>query len=148
MRLTIGGAVDTWITKISPRQWEQLIHVILNTLTVVEGGEETDFIGSSRLHVRNYLSDVRVCDPLEMQGVLLGKGPAIVDGQITICLAHLQQYLNKNGHGHSAREVASMLTAIEAFNKRPKAGALRDQSRWFLPSVDFAPGDYCEPSER
>ena len=144
MRLIIAGAADRWTTKVNQKQWEQIIQAMLASLTIVDGGEETEFVGSARVHLRDYLKDTRVGTVYEPPN---SKNPSLADGHIAICLGDFQQYLNKNGHPSSAKEVASMLTAIGAVSVRTKSGPFRDKSRWHLPIENFPPAEYADVAE-
>ncbi len=147
MRLTIASSTDQWIPKMSPKQWELVVQMMMGALTIVDGGEETEFEGAARLHLRNYLTDVHFLDADAVQTNVRSQGPVVIDGQITICLLAFLRYLNKNGESYSTKIVASMLTAIGCVNKRPKSGCIRDQSRWYLPQIEFAPDNYLNDCE-
>ena len=52
----------------------------------------------------------------------------------------LQQHINKTwGENRAIKEVTAMLSALGATSTRLKRTRLRDQSRWLLPSGEFAP---------
>ena len=148
LRLAIASAVDRLIPKVKPKLWEQVAQAMLDSLTIEDGGEETDFVGSAKMHVDNYLSETPFIESVVDQPLQTRRKPAIIDGQITICSGDLQLHLNKtSGENHPIKAVASMLTAIGASITRVKATRFRDQSRWLLPLSEFAPGDYMPVGE-
>lgn len=143
LRIAIASAADLLIPKIRPKDWERVARAMLDALTVQDGGEETDFVGSAKMHVDNYLSETPFIDSVVDQPLQTRRKPAVIGGQITICSSDLQLYLNKtSGEIHPIRAVTSMLAAIGASHTRVKATQFRDQSRWLLPQSEFAPSDY------
>jgi hypothetical protein len=148
LRLAIASAVDRLIPRVKPKLWEQVAQAMLNALTIEDGGEETDFVGSARMHVDNYLSETPFIESVIDQPLQTRRKPAVIEGQITICSSDLQLHLNKtSGENHPIKAVASMLTAIGASSTRVKASRYRDQSRWLLPLSEFAPDDYVGAGE-
>jgi len=148
LRLAIASAVDRLIPKVKPKLWEQVAQAMLDALTTEDGGEETDFVGSAKLHVDNYLSETPFIESVLDQPLQTRRKPAVIDGQITLCSGDLQAHLNKtSGENHTIKAVASMLTAIGASITRVKANRFRDQSRWLLPVSEFAPADYIACGE-
>ncbi len=148
MRLAIASAVNRLIPRVKPKLWEQVAQAMLDSLTIEDGGEETDFVGSSRMNVDNYLSETPFIESFVDQPPQTRRKPAVIDGQITICSGDLQLHLNKtSGENHPIKAVASMLTAIGASSTRVKASRFRDQSRWLLPLSEFAPDDYVGAGE-
>jgi hypothetical protein len=140
--------VDRLIPRVKPKLWEQVAQAMLNALTIEDGGEETDFVGSARMHVDNYLSETPFIESVIDQPLQTRRKPAVIEGQITICSSDLQLHLNKtSGENHPIKAVASMLTAIGASSTRVKASRYRDQSRWLLPLSEFAPDDYVGAGE-
>jgi hypothetical protein len=147
-RLAIAGAVDRLIPKIKPKVWEQIAQAMLDALTVEDGGEETDFVGSVCIYVENYLSETPFIDSIEEQPIQTRRKPTIIDGKIAICSSDLQSHINKtNNENHSVKAVASMLAALGASSTRIRSARLRDQSRWLLPVAEFAPEDFV-PAEK
>jgi hypothetical protein len=148
LRLAIASAVDRLIPRVKPKLWEQVAQVMLNALTIEDGGEDTDFVGSARMHVDNYLSETPFIESVIDQPLQARRKPAVIDGQIAICSSDLQLHLNKtSGENHPIKAVASMLTAIGASSTRVKASRYRDQSRWLLPLSEFTPNDYVGAGE-
>jgi len=148
LRLAIASAADRLIPRVKPKLWEQVAQAMLDALTIEDGGEETDFVGSARMYVDNYLSETPFIESVVDQPLQTRRKPAVIDGQITICSGDLQLHLNKtSGENHPIKAVASMLTAIGASITRVKANRFRDQSRWLLPVSEFAPSDYIGGGE-
>jgi hypothetical protein len=147
LRLAIASAVDWLIPRFKPKPWEQIAQTLLDSLTVEDGGEETDFVGSAKIHIDNYLSETPFIDSIMDQPIQARRKPSVIDGRIAICSADLQLYVNKTtGENHPVKAFASMLRAIGASGTRVRASRLRDQTRWLLPLSEFAPDDYTEGS--
>jgi hypothetical protein len=144
LRMAIASAVDRLIPKFRPKDWEDVAQMILDALTVAEGGEETDLAGAARLYVRQYLSETAFIDDIEDQPVQTLRKPCIVDGQIAICASDLQPYINKTfARNYTVQAVASMLAAIDATNVRVRGARFKEQSRWILPRNEFEPLEYA-----
>jgi hypothetical protein len=142
-RMAIASATDRLISKFKPKVWEQLAQAMLDALTVEDGGEETDFVGSVRIYLESYLSETPFIDSIEEQPIQTRRKPTIVDGKIAICTSDLQSYINKTyNENHSVKAVASMLAALGASSSRVRSNGLRDQSRWALSLAEFAPDDF------
>jgi hypothetical protein len=143
-RMAIASAADRLIPKIKPKLWEQVAQAMLDALTIEDGGEETDFVGSVRIHLESYLSETPFIDSIEEQPIQTRRKPTIIDGKIAICSSDFQSHINKtNNENHSVKAVASMLTALGATSTRIRSARLRDQSRWLLPFAEFAPDDFA-----
>jgi len=143
-RMAIASAADRLIPKIKPKVWEQLAQAMLDALTIEDGGEETDFVGSVRIHLENYLSETPFIDSIEEQPIQTRRKPTIIDGKIAICSSDFQSHINKtNNENHSVKAVASMLAALGATSTRIRNARLRDQSRWLLPVTEFAADDFA-----
>jgi hypothetical protein len=143
-RMAIASAADRLIPKIKPKLWEQFAQAMLDALTIEDGGEETDFVGSVRIHLESYLSETPFIDSIEEQPIQTRRKPTIVDGKIAICSSDLQSHINKTGNENlSVKAVASMLAALGARSTRIRGARLRDQSRWLLPIGDFSPDEYA-----
>ncbi|MDX2151415.1 MAG: DNA-primase RepB domain-containing protein [Bryobacteraceae bacterium] len=143
-RMAIASAADRLIPKIKPKLWEQVAQAMLDALTIEDGGEETDFVGSVRIHLESYLSETPFIDSIEEQPIQTRRKPTIIDGKIAICSSDLQSHINKtNNENHSVKAVASMLAALGASSTRVRGARLRDQSRWLLPVAEFAPDDFA-----
>ncbi len=148
LRLTIAAGVDRLIPKIKPKEWERVAQMILNALTVTEGGEETDLRGSIRLYLDHYLSETAFIDTIEGQPVHAWRKPTVIDGRIAICTSDLQPHINKTfSQNLSLKAVASMLAAIGAVSVRIRGSHFRDQSRWLLPAAEFDPAQYLASAE-
>jgi hypothetical protein len=116
---------------------------MLDALTVQDGGEETDFVGSMRIYLENYLSENPFIDSIEEEPIQTRRKPTIIDDMIAICSSDLQSYINKtNNENLSVKAVASMLAALGASSTRIRGALLRDQSRWLLPIAEFAPDSF------
>ncbi len=139
-RMAIASAADRLIPKIKMKVWEQIAQTMLDALTVEDGGEETDFVGSVRIYLENYLSETPFIDSIEEQPIQTRRKPTIIDGKIAICSIDLQSHINKTcNENRSVKSVASMLAALGASSARIRGARLRDQSRWLLPLAEFAP---------
>jgi hypothetical protein len=142
-RMAVAAAADRLIPKIKPKIWDQIAQVMLDALTVEDGGEETDFVGAVRIHLENYLSQTPFIDSIADQPIQTRRKPTVIDGRIAICSSDFQTHLNKtNNENHSVKAVASMLTALGASSTRIRSASLRDQSRWLLPLAEFAPDQF------
>ena len=143
LRLTLAAGLDRLIPKIKPKEWERVAQMLLDALTVTDGGEENDLRGAAKLYLDHYLSETSFIDSIEGQPVQSLRKPTVYDGHIAICTSDLQPHINKVfGHNLSLKAVASMLAAIGATNTRIRAAQCRDQSRWLLPQDEFPPSRY------
>jgi hypothetical protein len=143
LRMAIASAADRLIPKIKPKDWEQVAQAMLDALTVEDGGEETDFVGSVRIYLEHYLSEAPFIDSIEGEPIQTRRKPTIMDGKIAICSSDFQSHINKTfNENHSVKAVASMLAALGASSTRVRGARLRDQSRWLLPLNEFAPDDF------
>jgi hypothetical protein len=143
LRAAIAAAADRLIPKIKPKQWEQVAQMLLDALTVTEGGEETDLRGAIKLYINHYLSETPFIPSIEGQAIQTIRKPTIINDQIAICASDLQPHINKTfGQNHSIKAVASMLAAIGAMSIRVRGARFREQSRWLLPASEFDPADY------
>lgn len=139
-RMEIASAADLLIPKSKPVVWEQIVKLMLNALTVEDGGDEADLEGSARIYVDRYLADAHFVNAHEEQSYQSLSWPAIYEGRITICSQDLLQYINKTWNQNRAiKEVTAMLSVLGASTTRLKRGKLRDQSRWMLPVNLFPP---------
>jgi hypothetical protein len=121
--------------------------MMLNALTVEDGGDEADLVGAARMYVERYLSETQFIDAEEDQPYQTRFKPAAYEGQIAIRSHDLQQHINKAwGENRAIKEVTAMLSALGASSTRLKRTCLRDQSRWLLPSSEFAPDGYIGAS--
>ncbi len=120
--------------------WDRVAQVKLNALTVEDGGDESDLVGAAKMYVERYLSETPFIDAEEEQPYQTRFKPAVYEGQIAIRSHDLQQHINKAwGENRAIKEVTAMLSALGASSTRLKRTRLRDQSRWLLPSSEFAP---------
>jgi hypothetical protein len=148
-RMTIASVADRFTSKVRSSQWDQITQMMLDALTIADGGLETDLVGGAQLYVHQYLSETPFVDSIETPPSHLRDKPAIINGQIAICSGDLQLYINKTrAENHPIKDVASMLTAIGASSTRPKGTRLRDQTRWLLPLSEFDPADYTGNEEK
>jgi hypothetical protein len=121
--------------------------MMLNALTVEDGGDEADLVGAARMYVERYLSETPFIDAEEDQPYQTRFKPAAYEGQIAIRSHDLQQHINKAwGENRAIKEVTAMLSALGASSTRLKRTRLRDQSRWLLPPSEFAPEGYIGAS--
>jgi len=143
LRLTLAAGLDRLIPKIKPKDWERVAQMLLDALTVTDGGEENDLRGAAKLYLDHYLSETSFIESIAGQPVQSLRKPTVYDGHIAICTSDLQPHINKVfGHNLSLKAVASMLAAIGATNIRIRATQFRDQSRWLLPQDEFPPSRY------
>ncbi len=148
LRLAIAAGIDQLIPKVKPKEWERVAQMLLDALTVTEGGEETDLRGSIRLYVDHYLSETSFIDTIEGQPVHALRKPTVINDQIAICSSDLQPHINKTfSQNLSVKAVASMLAAIGATSIRVQGGRFREQSRWLLPVAEFDPAHYLATAE-
>jgi len=144
-RMKIASAADHIVPKI--KAWDKVAQMMLNALTVQDGGDEADLVGSARIYVDGYLSETPFIDPEEEHSYQTKFKPAVYEGQIAVCSIELQQHINKaRGENRLIKEVTAMLSALGASSIRPKRTRLRDQSRWLLPASMFPPEGRLESS--
>jgi len=139
-RMKIASAVDHLVPRIAPRVWDRVAQMILNALTVEDGGDESKLVGAAKLYVERYLSETPFIDAEEDHPYQTRFKPTVYEGQVAICSHDLQQHINKAwGENRAIKEVTAMLSALGASSTRLKRTRLRDQSRWLLPSNEFVP---------
>jgi hypothetical protein len=147
-RMKIASAVDHLVPRIPPKVWDRVAQMILNALTVEDGGDEANLVGAAKLYVERYLSETPFIDAEEDHPYQTRFKPTVYEGQVAICSHDLQQHINKAwGENRAIKEVTAMLSALGASSTRLKRTRLRDQSRWLLPSSEFAPGAHVGASE-
>ncbi|MCZ2079680.1 MAG: hypothetical protein LC130_32320 [Bryobacterales bacterium] len=147
VRVAIASATNKLIPKVKPKVWEQLAQTMLDALIETEGGDETDFKGSIRMYVNQYLTDTGFIETIEDQPPGSTRCPTIINGRIAICSSDLQPHVNKNfSQTLSVKAIASMLAAIGARNVQVKGKTFKPQSRWLLPVEEFDPADFTMPS--
>ena len=139
-RMKIASAVEHLVPRIPGKVWDRVAQMMLNALTVEDGGDESDLVGAAKMYVERYLSETPFIDAEEEQPYQTRFKPAVYEGQIAIRSHDLQQHINKAwGENRAIKEVTAMLSALGASSTRLKRTRLRDQSRWLLPSGEFAP---------
>jgi hypothetical protein len=142
-RMKIASAVEHLVPRIPGKVWDRVAQMMLNALTVEDGGDEANLVGSARMYVESYLSETPLIDAEAQQSYQTKYKPAVYEGQIAIRAHDLQQHINKAwGENRAIKEVTAMLSALGASSLRLKRTRLRDQSRWLLPSSEFAPDTY------
>jgi len=147
-RMKIASAVDHLVPRIPPKVWDRVAQMILNALTVEDGGDEANLVGAAKLYVERYLSETPFIDAEEDHPYQTRSKPTVYEGQVAICSHDLQQHINKAwGENRAIKEVTAMLSALGASSTRLKRTRLRDQSRWLLPPSEFAPGAHVGASE-
>jgi hypothetical protein len=140
-RMKIASAVDHLVPRIPPKVWDRVAQMILNALTVEDGGDEANLVGAAKLYVERYIAETPFIDAEEDHPYQTRFKPTVYEGQVAICSHDLQQHINKAwGENRAIKEVTAMLSALGASSTRLKRTRLRDQSRWLLPSGEFAPG--------
>jgi hypothetical protein len=146
-RMKIASAVEHLVPRIPGKVWDRIAQMMLNALTVEDGGDEADLVGAARMYVERYLSETPFIDAEEDQPYQTRFKPAAYEGQIAIRSHDLQQHINKAwGENRAIKEVTAMLSALGASSTRLKRTRLRDQSRWLLPPSEFAPEGYIGAS--
>jgi hypothetical protein len=146
-RMKIASAVDHLVPRIPGKVWDRIAQMVLNALTVEDGGDEADLVGAARMYVERYLSETPFIDAEEDQPYQTRFKPAAYEGQIAVRSHDLQQHINKAwGENRAIKEVTAMLSALGASSTRLKRTRLRDQSRWLLPPSEFAPEGYIGAS--
>ena len=151
-RMKIASAVDHLVPRIPPKVWDRVAQMILNALTVEDGGDEANLVGAAKMYVERYLSETPFIDAEEDHPYQTRFKPTVYEGRVAICSHDLQQHINKAwGENRAIKEVTAMLSALGGTSTRLKRTRLRDQSRWLLPPSDFAPdvqvGAREEPSD-
>ena len=148
VKLAIAGQVGKVIQRLKPKVWDELAQAMLDACIVEQGGEETEWEGSARMYVAQYLSETGFIDTLEGQSVQTQRKPIVLDGKIGICASDLQMYINKTTFQTlSVKAVASMLGALGGKNIRVRGANFREQSRWMLPTDQFDPIEYSPQNE-
>lgn len=139
-RTTIGAAINALPNKVPAKAWESVTKFMVRAATEIDGGDEADFAGRTRLLIERYLAEN---EPLAHEDVMqphLARKPVVIEGQVTICGDDLRAHILRTGsEAIPPAQMASMLIALGACSKRFKCGSLRDQSRWVLPAELFAP---------
>jgi hypothetical protein len=140
----IAGAVDTIIPKIKGKRWDELSQLMLRACVIEEGTEEMDWVGATRLYLRQYLLETGFIPSIEGQDVQQQRKPLVRNGAITICASDFHVYLSKTTfQGASVNAVAGKLSALGAKSIRVRGcGKFKDQSRWALPLDEFDPNEY------
>jgi hypothetical protein len=143
VRNAIGAMTNRLVPKVKPKVWEGIAQAMLDSLVEKAGGDDTDMLGSTRIHLRRYLSSVGFIDSVDDQPVHEQRLPAVLDGNITISATDFQMYITKTaGQNLTVKAITSRLAALGAESVRPRSGVFRDQSRWALPVGAFKPEDY------
>jgi hypothetical protein len=146
-RMKIASAVEHLVPRTPAKVWDRVAQMMLNALTVEDGGDEADLVGAARMYVERYLSETPFIDAEEEQPYQTRFKPAVYEGQIAIRSHDLQEHINKAwSENRAIKEVTAMLSALGASSTRLKRTRLRDQSRWLLPSSEFAPEGYIGAS--
>jgi len=139
-RMKIASAVDHLVPRIPHKVWDRVAQMILNALTVEDGGDEADLVGAAKLYVERYLAETPFIDAEEDHPYQTRFKPAVYERQVAICSHDLQHHINKAwGENRAIKEVTAMLSALGASSTRLKRTRLRNQSRWLLPPREFAP---------
>jgi RepB DNA-primase from phage plasmid len=139
-RMKIASAAEHLVPRIPGKVWDRVAQMMLNALTVEDGGDEADLVGAAKMYVERYLSETPFIDAEEEQVYQTRFKPAIYEGQIAIRSHDLQQHINKAwAENRPIKEVTAMLSALGATSTRLKRTGLRDQSRWLLPPDLFPP---------
>jgi hypothetical protein len=147
-RMKIASAVDHLVPRIPPKIWDRVAQMMLNALTVEDGGDEANLVGAAKMYVQRYLSETSFIDAEEDHPYQTRFKPTIYEGQVAICAHDLQQHINKAwGENRAIKDVPAMLSALGASSTRLKRTRLRDQSRWLLPSSEFVPDAYIGASK-
>jgi len=148
LRVAIASAANKMIPKIRPRVWERLAQTMLNALIEIEGGVETEFEGSMRAYLGQYLAETAFIPSIEGQPSHAVRRPMIHNEHIAVNSLDLQLYLNKTlGQNLSAKAIASMLSAIRAQSIRVRGRRIREQGRWLLPLDLFDPNDFMQQTK-
>ena len=64
-RMKIASAVDHLVPRIPPKVWDRVAQMILNALTVEDGGDEANLVGAAKLYVERYLAETPFIDAEE-----------------------------------------------------------------------------------
>jgi hypothetical protein len=147
-RMKIASAVEHLVPRVPGKTWDRVAQMMLNALTVEDGGDEANLVGAAKMYVERYLSETPFIDAEEDHPYQTRFKPTVYEGQVAICSHDLQQHINKAwGENRAIKEVTAMLSALGASSTRLKRTRLRDQSRWLLPSGEFAPDAHIGASE-
>ncbi len=146
-RMKIASAVEHLVPRIPAKVWDRVAQMMLDALTVEDGGDEADLVGAARMYIDRYLSETPFIDAEEDQPHQTRFKPAVYEGQIAIRSHDLQQHINKAwAENRAIKEVTAMLSALGASSTRLKRTRLRDQSRWLLPLSEFTSDCSIGPS--
>jgi len=147
-RMKIASAVEHLVPRVPGKTWDRVAQMMLNALTVEDGGDEANLVGAAKMYVERYLAETPFIDAEEDHPYQTRFKPTVYEGQVAICSHDLQQHINKAwGENRAIKEVTAMLSALGASSTRLKRTRLRDQSRWLLPSGEFAPDAHIGASE-
>jgi hypothetical protein len=94
VRTKIAGAVDYLPRKLPSKVWESLAQLMLSACTVESTTEKTDWTGSTRMFLRQYLSDAIFIDSVDGQLEQNVRKPMVLDGQTSICATEFRNHIN------------------------------------------------------
>jgi hypothetical protein len=148
-RMKIASAVQHLVPRIPGKVWDQIAQMMLNALTVEDGGDEATLVGAGQMYIERYLSETPFIDAEEEQTNQTKLKPAVYEGQIAIRAFELQQHMARlSPEKPVLKEVTAMLSALGAKSTRLKRTRLRDQTRWLLPADLFPPEGAIPEKER
>ena len=131
------------IGNFKPKTWRGIAQAMLDACIEQEGSEELHQEGAARMYLGQYLAETAFIPSIEGQLAQDLRKPMVRDGRITVCASDLQMYINRTAQQNlTVREVAAMLSAIDATTIRVCGSKIKEQGRWELPLTEFDPADY------
>lgn len=145
VRDAIAGTTGFLIQRVKSKEWQHIAQMLLSACLEEQGSDELYCEGAARLHIGQYLADVKFIPSFKGQPAQNLRRPIVQHGRITICAIDLQIYINKTMlQNFSVQKIAGMLSAIGAKTVRVR-WKKQDQSRWELPLEEFDPSDFPVP---
>ena len=142
IRHTLAGVTGKLLPRFRPKQWEQIVQMMLDACTVIDGGEEMDTQASARLRLAEYPSATPFIECIEGSGQDARK-PMLDNGRITVCASDIHAFMKRTASENvTMPSVIAMLSAVGASTRRYR-GKFREQSRWVLPPDQFSHDDYA-----
>ena len=138
----IADKVRKLVPKIKPKEWEAVKRMMLDSLVVVDGTDEMEWVGATRVYLQGYFEKTNFIPNIEEQRFEDQKKPMIRDGRITVNAADITAWVNRTNNSNiSVRSVSGMLSALGAQPVRVR-GKRYDQDRWAIPIEEFGPADF------
>jgi hypothetical protein len=148
VRLALAGQKKWLMAPIKSAKWREIAQKMLDACFDEEGPIEAQWEDGTRATVAKYLEHSSFIEDISSAHPDYRTKPIVIGGRIAINTTDLRAWIFKTtGDNHSVQRLASNLSAMGAEPKRV-ASKHYDQSRWILPTKQFAPGDYQKASQQ